>query len=486
VDIKTQLVGSVSLANDYDYNSLGQLEKLTTPSGAEITYSYRADGRVVSISINGVEISRSTEYFPFGEPKSWEYGTGFTYQRNYDDDGRVDDYTQGTDTQDIGYDTASRIATLTDANNSWAFDYDNLDRLETADKVGLSLQWDYDATGNRLFENLNGTQTDYTTDPNSNQLDQLNSQIRQYDDAGNLTDDGAITSVYSGRNRLTSTQTGAQTTIYQYNAFGERVSKQSATQTLFSYDEEGHLLGEYDASGNLTQEIIWLDDTPIVVIRPDTEPHAGLQAGNHKVFFIHPDHLDTPRTIVDANNQVIWQWHSDPFGTQLANQDPDTNSSDFEFNFRFPGQYFDVETGTHYNYFRDYEPETGRYVQSDPIGLDGSDNVYAYVDSDPLFYFDFNGLQKKGKFSQSKLAYVLVGCMKIFLNVDSNLDNDTDPFNERNSNSRGGTNTTRIENPKRPDLPPTLPEKPKKPKKWKPKKKCKPCGSKHKQYKQKG
>ncbi|MEZ5473035.1 MAG: hypothetical protein R3E90_14790 [Marinicella sp.] len=75
-------------------------------------------------------------------------------------------------------------------------------------------------------------------------------------------------------------------TTYQYNAFGERVYKQGQTTTLFTYDEEGHLLGEYDTSGSLIQEIIWLDDTPIAVIKPDTEPHAGLQAGNQNL--LHP------------------------------------------------------------------------------------------------------------------------------------------------------------------------------------------------------
>ena len=184
-------------------------------------------------------------------------------------------------------------------------------------------------------------------------------------------------------------------TTYQYNAFGERVYKQGQTTTLFTYDEEGHLLGEYDNNGNLIAEVVWLDDTPIATIRPSTETHDDLVAGSVKVFFIHPDHLDTPRTIVDSNNQPIWQWHSDPFGTQLANQDPDIDSSDFEFNHRFPGQYFDTETQTHYNYFRDYEPGTGRYVQSDPIGLEGGINTFAYVDSDPNFFSDEYGLAKK-------------------------------------------------------------------------------------------
>ena len=305
--------------------------------------------------------------------------------------GRVETYTQGSDTQTLAYDPASRIESLTDTGNSWAFSYDNLDRLKTADKADTSLSWDYDPTGNRIYENLNGTQTDYTTNPLSNKLSQLGASTRLYDDAGNMQDDGSISSTYSGRNRLVSTQGALAPTLYQYNAFGERVYKQGQTTTLFAYDEQGHLLGEYDSSGNVIAETIWLYDTPIATIRPDTESHNGLTAGNVKIFFIHPDHLDTPRTIVDASNLAIWQWHSDPFGTTPANEDIDNDGNNFVSNLRFPGQYFDIETNTHYNYFRDYEPQTGRYVQSDPIGLKGDINTYSYVGSEPNNFIDRSG-----------------------------------------------------------------------------------------------
>ena len=119
----------------------------------------------------------------------------------------------------MAYDPASRITALSDTAQSWGFTYDNLDRLKTADKTATSLIWDYDPTGNRLFEKLNGVQTDYTTDATSNKLTQLGTTSRTYDAVGNLEDNGTLTYSYSGRNRLSQVQGTTAPVVYQYNAF---------------------------------------------------------------------------------------------------------------------------------------------------------------------------------------------------------------------------------------------------------------------------
>jgi RHS repeat-associated protein len=175
-------------------------------------------------------------------------------------------------------------------------------------------------------------------------------------------------------------QAGTTLATYQHNAFGERVRKTANGSTrLFVYDEDGRLLGEYDGSGALIQETVWLEDTPVAMI----QPRAG---GGIDIRHVWADHLDTPRAITtnDAAATVLWTWDSDPFGTTAA-------TGSIEYNLRFPGQYFDAETGTHYNYFRDYNPATGRYQQSDPIGLGGGPNTYSFVDSSPLIYIDATG-----------------------------------------------------------------------------------------------
>jgi RHS repeat-associated protein len=110
-----------------------------------------------------------------------------------------------------------------------------------------------------------------------------------------------------------------------------------------------------------------------------------------RIFYIHPDHLDTPRVLTDDANRVVWRWDSDPFGAYPADEDPDGDGTKVAFNLRFPGQYFDRETNLHYNYFRDYDPSTGRYVQSDPIGLAGGLNPYAYARLNAISNIDPNG-----------------------------------------------------------------------------------------------
>ena len=104
-------------------------------------------------------------------------------------------------------------------------------------------------------------------------------------------------------------------------------------------------------------------------------PGAG---GGIAVYPIYTDHLNTPRVITNQANQIVWEWKTDTFGAGAANENP-SGLGVFSFNLRFPGQYYDAETGLHYNYFRDYDPSVGRYVESDPIGLDGGINTYAYV-----------------------------------------------------------------------------------------------------------
>jgi RHS repeat-associated protein len=91
----------------------------------------------------------------------------------------------------------------------------------------------------------------------------------------------------------------------------------------------------------------------------------------------------------------MWTWNSDPFGTDAANANP-AGAGAFAFNLRFPGQIFDGQAGLQQNGFRDYDPAIGRYAESDPIGLFGETNTYAYVTSNPMILADPFGLDPQG------------------------------------------------------------------------------------------
>jgi RHS repeat-associated protein len=108
------------------------------------------------------------------------------------------------------------------------------------------------------------------------------------------------------------------------------------------------------------------------------------------VYYIHTDQLNTPRAITNGAGALVWLWNSDPFGAAAPAEQP-AGQAPFVNNLRFAGQYYDRETNLHYNYFRDYDPQLGRYVQSDPIGLAGGINTYGYVAANPLKYSDPTG-----------------------------------------------------------------------------------------------
>jgi RHS repeat-associated protein len=116
-----------------------------------------------------------------------------------------------------------------------------------------------------------------------------------------------------------------------------------------------------------------------------------------KSAFIHFDHLGAPFSMTDENQTEVWRWSTSPFGNTLPEQDPDGDGEEHVLNLRYPGQYFDAESGLIYNYFRYYDPEAGRYIESDPIGLRGGLNPFVYALNAPTQFIDPKGLQVSGR-----------------------------------------------------------------------------------------
>ncbi|WP_239327081.1 RHS repeat domain-containing protein [Snodgrassella gandavensis] len=117
-----------------------------------------------------------------------------------------------------------------------------------------------------------------------------------------------------------------------------------------------------------------------------TNLSEGQSLKNASYHYLINDHLGTPQLAINSTGEQSWKINSDAFGnSELA------ANNQITMNLRFPGQYYDAETGLSYNYFRDYDAKTGRYIQSDPIGLAGGINTYGYVGGNPLVYSDPTG-----------------------------------------------------------------------------------------------
>ncbi|KAF1714858.1 hypothetical protein CSC75_20135 [Pseudoxanthomonas wuyuanensis] len=210
--------------------------------------------------------------------------------------------------------------------------------------------------------------------------------IRAYDAAGNTLNIGAKEFVYNDANRMSQVKQGGVATMnYAYNGRGEQVRKHLGTSNTYTlYDEAGHWLGDYDSAGNALQQALWMDDLPV-----------GLVANNNQLHYLQPDHLGTPRTVIEvARNVPVWTWDlkGEAFGNTAPDQNPDGDAHTFVFDMRFPGQRSDAASGLNYNYFRDYDAGSGRYVESDPMGMIAGVETYSYASSTPFGLIDPFGM----------------------------------------------------------------------------------------------
>ena len=196
--------------------------------------------------------------------------------------------------------------------------------------------------------------------------------------------DGVKTFGYDSAGRSSTIRQGSNTVNNSYDGLGQRITKiVGGVTTVFVYDEAGHMIGEYDQNNVLQREYIWLQDRIIGMFSKDI-PNTLLR--------VHTDHLATPRAVTQGDGvtkKVLWRFEGDAFG-DVSPTHP--TSTAFTLPVRMAGQYFDSEVGISYNYFRDYDPSVGRYVQSDPIGLQGGMNTYGYVGANALGAVDPLGL----------------------------------------------------------------------------------------------
>jgi RHS repeat-associated protein len=383
-------IGSVNKSVGYGYTN-ADLTSIVTPSNQSVTYGYNTNHQVTSIAVNGTTVLSGVTYEPFGGVNGWTWGNGTTVSRSFNGDGLVSQIVTAGVTLGYSFDNANRITGISDSSNSaltWTYGYDSLDRVTSGTTTSITDGWTYDANGNRLTQ-TGTTPITFSVASASNQLTATTGHLVRsysYDAAGHTSAYGSYTFTFNNRGRMKSTS--ASTTNYLYNALGQMIEKSgTAGTTIFMQDETGHLLGEYNGTGGLIEETIWLGDIPVATLRPN--------GSSVNIFYVHTDHLNSPRKVSrPSDNKLEWRWDADPFGTTAANQNP-AGLGTFAYGLRFPGQYYMAETGLNQNYFRDYDPLTGKYIESDPIGLKAGVNTYTYGLDNPVMNIDNTGLNTK-------------------------------------------------------------------------------------------
>ncbi|WP_314104928.1 RHS repeat-associated core domain-containing protein [uncultured Stenotrophomonas sp.] len=412
---KVQTVNGVSSTVRYAYTAGGRLSQLTYPDGSVVDYVRDKLGRISQIGLTRRDQPRQVvvtdvTYAPFGPATGWIYGNGRKLERPVDNDYRVQavhDAAAGGLSLSYRYDAVGNIIELNNGTGEEVlarYGYDRLGRLtQTQDgATGTPIEtYTYDATGNRISISTASGTASYIYPVGSHRLIAVDGIVRNHDAAGNTVSVGGNELVYNDAGRLMQImQAEMPTESYAYNHRGERVLRSlvSGGGQVTLYDEAGKWLANHGVAGNPLQQAIWLDDFPVAIVDFGIESSPDLS-------YIQPDQLGTPRAVLDPGRDVtIWEWSakSEVFGYQAPNSDPDGDGTIFNLDLRFPGQQATISSDVFYNYQRDYDPSVGRYLQSDPIGLQGGISTYLYSEASPLDRADPLGLES-GIFQFGKL-----------------------------------------------------------------------------------
>ena len=384
---KTQSSQGLTLSLGYDHDDLGNTVGLVYPSGLRVDYVWES-GAVRELLINGSVLMTKLDYEPFGPVRSWESGvTGRVHVREFDKRGLLVSVTVGDTSRTFDYDGRGNLRSRSGPGYSARFEYDDSNQLtgfEGTVRSRLSFQsYSYDGVGNRMTKTDEAGLSVYDYDIGSHRLRSIvgpDAREYSYDDAGGVLSDGVHTYGYDARHRVTVVD-GVER--YSYNGRGERIGRFATDLGLvtYFYDAGGRMLGEYRQDGSAIQETVFLGDIPVATIRD------GL------VYEVHTDHTGTPQFVTNGSGEIVWRWDSVPFGESAVDEDPDGDGVQFRYDYRFPGQVHDSETELYYNYYRYYDPSTGRYMKSDPIGIGGGLSTYAYAGNSPTNLIDPKGLQ---------------------------------------------------------------------------------------------
>jgi len=370
----------------YSYYNNGLKKSFTGPDGVQVDYTYDSNNRISGINISGQgQITYNT--YQWNSPTRISLPGGSTTDYTYDPLMRLKSI-QAKDpgqnpqvTRQYQYSPVGNIANKDTDHGNYVYQYDDLSRLTQATNPTITDEaYTYDAIGNRLASAASTGNWNYNA---NNELLGYDNITFNYDDNGNMTQKAGGTDevnyIYDVEDRLVMVEAGQGSVIasYYYDPFGRRLWKEvDGQRTCFLYSDEG-LIGEYDATGAEQKTYGYAPNS-----QWGTDPL--FQKIGETYYWYRNDHQGTPQKIIGTNGLVVWAATYDSFGNCQVDIEGITN------NLRFAGQYYDQETGLHYNLNRYYDPTTGRYLRTDPFG-DGL-NLYAYCFANPLRWIDPTGL----------------------------------------------------------------------------------------------
>ncbi|MCX4588093.1 putative T7SS-secreted protein [Streptomyces sp. NBC_01481] len=411
--LKSETVNGRKLT--FNYDAVGRRTARTTPSGAISSWTYDAAGNRTQITTSGRTLT--FEHDAAGRELARFIGESVTLRHAFDATGRlVDQHVIGhgreLQRRSYTYRADGHLVGIDDQlSGPKSFDLDVTGRVTAVHAANWTERYSYDAAGNQTEASwpashpsqeatgaraYTGTRITRAGDVRYEHDAQGRIVLRQKIRLSRKPDTWRYQ--WDAEDRLASViAPDGAIWRYLYDALGRRIAKQRLANdgqsvlehVFFSWD--GATLCEQTSEGVTlpnTVTLTWDYDglRPLAQTERILTADAPQQAIDERFFSIVTDLVGTPSELIDESGALAWHTRSTLWGTTTW-----ATTSTTYIPLRFPGQYFDPETGLHYNYFRHYDPETARYLSADPLGLIPGPNPAAYVHN-PHTWFDPLGL----------------------------------------------------------------------------------------------